>query len=456
VTSLRARLTLSYAAVVAVVLIVVALVLTRFAFAFLAQPTLDAVAQTVTAGNAVVEEFPDETATMIAQRVRSIAPRGVVVMAPPENAPAPPLSDPVHGVRQLSVESLLGLRPRPIVLANRRAVLVAPDMRELEPTVRLYLESLALSIVVSMVIAWLVARWITAQAIGPLITVTAELRRFAAGDFTPRSVATSDRSELGALIAAYNGATAQVAAAFAERTRADEQMRRFVADAGHELRTPLTVVSGFLDVLEKGGVDDASIRERAFRTLRVETHRMRRLVERLMVLARLDRADATPPQVLDVAEIADGAVAEIEAARRGEIALDVAARGAQVLGDRGDVHEAIGNLVDNALKYGAGSPVTVDVRREADDVVVRVRDGGPGIPEGERAHVFERFFRGTRTTAVEGSGLGLSIAERAAARCGGSVRLERSGPDGTTFALVLPAHEGRDARAAEPNRIRIG
>jgi two-component system, OmpR family, sensor kinase len=452
VTSLRSRLTLSYAAVVAVVLIAVALVLTRFAFAFLAEPAFDAVAQAVTTGNAIVAAHPNDSPATIAKLVRAAAPRGVVVMAPPENTPAPPPNDNARGMRQISLESLLGLRPRRVALPQGVPILIAPDLHALAPTVRIYLESLGLSILVAIVIAWLVARWITAQAIGPLIAVTAELRRFAAGDFTPRSVATSDRSELGALIAAYNGATAQVAAAFAQRTRVDEQMRRFVADAGHELRTPLTVVSGFLDVLEKGGVDDPGIRERAFRTLRVETHRMRRLVERLMVLARLDRAEAPVPEIVDVAEIADGAVAEIEAARRGEIALSVLSRKTQVLGDRGDLHEAIGNLVDNALKYGAGSPVTVEVRRDADDVVVRVRDLGPGIPENERPHVFERFFRGGRTASVEGSGLGLAIAERAAARCAGTVRLESTGPHGTTFALVLPAH---GARAAEPEPVRF-
>lgn len=225
-------------------------------------------------------------------------------------------------------------------------------------------------------------------------------------------------------------------------------MRRFVADAGHELRTPLTVVSAFVDVLERGGADDADIRARAFRTLRTETRRMRRLVERLMALARLERPEAAGTEAVDVAEIAEGAVAEVQAARRGDVALTVATDDTQVRADRGELHEAIGNLVDNAVKYGAGSAVRVDIRREGGDVVVRVSDGGPGIPENERTHVFERFFRGEQTTGIEGSGLGLAIVERAAARCGGTVRLENS-TAGTTFALVLPLLRAVPEESAE-------
>src|ERR1700682_5458342 len=110
-------------------------------------------------------------------------------------------------------------------------------------------------------------------------------------------------------------------------------MRRFVADAGHELRTPLTVVSGFLDVLERGGITDAAIRPRAFRTLRTETLRMRRLVERLMALARLERPDATEPETVDLISIAQEAIAEVSAARRGTVTLHDAGGDALVMGD---------------------------------------------------------------------------------------------------------------------------
>jgi signal transduction histidine kinase len=456
VTTLRSRLTFSYAALVAVVLIVVAVVLTRFAFSLLAQPTLDVVTQRVAEANAIVAAHSEMNARDLGMLVkRSLSGGGVVVLLPPPDMPAgpPARDDPQSVMRAFSVPSLLGLQGRLVRMPDGGRIIIAPDMRRLVPAVRLYLASLAFSIVAALVLAWAAARWITAQAIAPLITVTAELRRFAGGDFTPRPVTTNDRSELGELIAAFNGAAAQVAAAFAERVRVEDQMRRFVADAGHELRTPLTVVSGFLDVLERGGITDSGIRLRAFSTLRTETRRMRRLVERLMALARLERPDAVEPETVDVIAITQEAIAEVSVARRGSVVLHTAGGAALVMGDPGELYEAVANLVDNALKYGAGSPVRVDVVREAGHVVVCVNDRGPGIPPAERALVFERFFRGEATAGVDGSGLGLAIVERAAARCGGTVRLECDEATGTTFVLRFRAKSGGAQRAA---LLRLG
>ena len=150
-------------------------------------------------------------------------------------------------------------------------VVISPDYWRLRSAVNLYFETLGASIVLAILIAWLVARWLTGQAIRPLLTVTAELRRFAGGDFTPRLVSTADREELGSLIDAYNGAAAKVAAAFDERQHVEEHIRRFVADAGHELRTPLTVIDGYLQILRKAKPDDATDRERALATLQAQT-----------------------------------------------------------------------------------------------------------------------------------------------------------------------------------------
>jgi two-component system OmpR family sensor kinase len=456
--SLRGRLTLAYASVVAAVLIVLAVILTRFAFTFLTQSTFTAVADSVAAAQALVAAHPHEDTPDLRRLIVTTATRpGVIVRLPPprmQRGRGGQHGDPPHNAaEQVSLTSLLGLRPRFVRMGDGNEIFIAPDLRVIEPAVNTYLASLAASVVLALVLAWLLARWITAQAIAPLITVTGELRRFASGDFTQRPVTTSDRSELGELIAAYNGATAQVESAFAERIRLEEQMRRFVADAGHELRTPLTVISGFIDVLARGGDDDPEIRERALRTLKTETHRMRRLVERLMALARLERPERTNVETVDVGEIARDAAAQVGAARRREVEVRADAANALVLGDPGELHEAIGNLVDNALKYGAGSPVTVDVSGDGEHVLVAVRDHGPGIPAREQPHVFERFFRGQNVSDVEGTGLGLAIVERAAARGGGSVRLQ-SGPEtGTAFTLVLPAHA---PKAEDARELRVG
>jgi signal transduction histidine kinase len=357
---------------------------------------------------------------------------------------------------RFDLSSALGLRPT-FVHVGTVDLIIAADRPVLESRVRWYLFTLFGALIVSFVAAWLLARWIAAQAVQPLIAVTGELQRFAAGDFTPRSVQGGDVSDVGALIEAYNGAAAQVSAAFEERGRAEERMRRFLADAGHELRTPLSIVTAYIEVLRKGGVDDAGLRDRAFSTLAAETMRMRRLVERLVALARLESPETTQPVVVDLGALAGDAVEAIVAARgvAGNVLAD-AESGAYVRADPADLHEAITNLIDNAIKYGDGSLVRVTVRHEQGAVSVRVSDCGPGIPPADREKIFERFYRSAEQQTTEGSGLGLAIAKRAAARAGGELELERTGDRETVFRLRLPLHVagelGEDAGTA--NQLR--
>lgn len=452
--TLRSRLTLSYAAFAALPLVALALILTRLWFAFAAQPTLDAVSRAVASAELIVAAHPGESARTLAPALLRLGGNGVVVLLPPPDFPlrGGGRADEVQALRGYSLTTPLGLRERRVAIPGGAPILIAPDLHRFAPALRLYLVLLGLSVAAAIALAWIIARWLTLQAIAPLITVTAELRRFAGGDLTPRRLTSSDRAELGALTTAFNGAATQVAAALDERIRVEEQMRRFVADAGHELRTPLTAIGGFVDLLERGVIRDPQVRDRAFATLRAETMRMRRLVERLMTLARLERPEAAVLETVDVAEIAGNAVDEAVAARHGDVRL--VRRDAQALlalAEPGELHEAIRNLVDNALKYGAGTPVAVELRRDGEQVELRVTDGGPGIPPAERPHVFERFFRGDETAGIEGSGLGLAIAERAARRCGGTVALDQRGAPGTTFVLRLP---GRPARVRlEPLQV---
>jgi two-component system OmpR family sensor kinase len=449
--SLRARLTLAYTSLVALVLCLVALLGARLEFDALAHPTLDAVETSFRIAETIVASHPDAPSGILETEIATAARRdGVIVRVPTARAQSRALPEPPRNLERLSITSLLGLRPH-VVRVGSDSVIIAPDLDRLRPAFNATATTFAISVVASVALAWAFARWITGLAIRPLLTVTAELRRFAGGDFTPREVRTTDHHELGALIDAYNGATAKVAAAFGERRDVEQHMRRFVADAGHELRTPLTVIDGYLQILRKGQPDDLALRERALATLEAQTARMRTLVERLMVLARLERPAPARAGEIDVAAVAADAIADVTAARGGNVVLDAGAV-PPVVADDADVHEAIENLVDNAVKYGAGSDVLVTLSARDDMVVVRVRDGGPGIPAAERARIFERFFRGDGRGDVEGSGLGLAIVERAVARCGGRVVLERAEPGDTVFALELPAAR---ARVTDPTPLNV-
>ena len=455
--SFRARLTLSYAIFAAVLLTLVSGVLIVFFTYLSTRPIVDAVAKTTAAVEAVVAGDRGKPEAAVIADVRALrVPAGVILRVNEERRFGPdgpggipsrrPSPDLRRGDRNaFDLIRMLATRPRIVPTGPHGFVFIAPDLQQVRAIINVVGLVFLATLVLTLIASWWIGRWITAQAVAPLNDIAGELRRFAAGDFSPRSVATSDTSEVGQLVAAYNGAAAQVAAALSERARVEAHMRRYLGEAGHEMRTPLTVISGYLDVLERGGIHDAALRERALPTMRTQTQRLRALVERLMTLARLDRDDRGEAEIVDLAAATRDAIAEATAARGGTVNLTVDGTAA-VYAEPAEIHEALINLVDNAIKYGAGSAVDVAVTG-SDEVVVRVTDRGPGVTPSDGARLFERFFRGAAAEGVEGSGLGLAIVSRAAERCGGSIALENPGPGGTTFRLALPPY-----RAAEHDR----
>jgi two-component system OmpR family sensor kinase len=218
-------------------------------------------------------------------------------------------------------------------------------------------------------------------------------------------------------------------------------MRQFVADAGHELRTPLTVVGGFLDVLRKRTPADAEPTLRIFDIIDVERKRMRVLIDNLVLLARLDRPqDAREIGIVDVAKIAEHVV---ESRRPLSPTTTIRLFPAQsddayVIADEFEIHEAVGNLVDNARKYAENAPIDVRVTVDPHVVRVEVADGGPGMSPEELEHAFERFYRGERRGEIEGSGLGLAIVKRATERANGTISLHSRDGHGTTATIELP------------------
>jgi two-component system OmpR family sensor kinase len=437
--SLRVRLTFSYTLTCALALALVVLVTSRLAFGILMHPLIEAVQQSADAARRVIAAHPDASLVVLEKAIVRAASRpDVSIIVIPNNGihTAAPRQDVFKSLPESA--SRLGFQ-RVLISARDGTVFIAPDFRRVNPMIQGYITYVAASLLGAVLAAWLIARWITTQALNPLVLVTSELERFGNGDFSTRPVATGfDRSELGRLTTAYNAAASQVSAAFEERERVAHEMRTLLGDAGHALRTPLTVVTGFIDVLDGASFDDPRVRERAIRSMRIETRRMRLLVEGLMSLARMEQTENRSPTRVNVGAAAEIAIEQVRATRGGDVTLRRSS-GAVVLADPAEVHEAVVNLVENAVKYGAGTPVSVDVTRDNGIVVVRVGDHGPGIPESDHARIFERFFRGEHRPTIDGSGLGLAIVARAIGRCGGSVQLERADPGDTSFSLRMPA-----------------
>jgi signal transduction histidine kinase len=234
----------------------------------------------------------------------------------------------------------------------------------------------------------------------------------------------------------------QLEGMLAERNAAAKEYQRFLADAGHELRTPLTIVSWYVDILS-GEFPAPDVVQQILTGLRTETARMRALVEKMLLLGRLDSASAIP-RLVDVADVARDVSVQMRARYPGrEIALRT--QSAMIIADQDDVYEAVRNLVENALRYAPRSPVEIEILADASGATIAVIDRGEGIAEGERTLIFERFYRGRSRTDGEGSGLGLAIVSRVAKQWNGAIDVE-SRPGRTMFALRFPLAEEEPAR----------
>ena len=289
----------------------------------------------------------------------------------------------------------------------------------------------------SIFLSWFVGRLFAQQALRPINEVSDSLRALADGDYTQRRFVMAGGDEVASLTAAFNDAAESVASAINDRRHAEERMRQFAADASHELRTPLTVIGGYIDVLRRGAVEEPKIARQILSTMSIEKEHMRGLIDRLMRLARLD--SEAEPRVEEI-NVADLLRSQCEAARRldDRRMIDYSVDGLETIqADRGELSEAVWNVIENALKYAPDAPIHLRATRNDGHSIITVRDEGPGMPESERVHAFERFYRGDQRGEISGAGLGLAIAKRVVERAGGDIAIDSAPGHGTAVTITL-------------------
>jgi len=233
---------------------------------------------------------------------------------------------------------------------------------------------------------------------------------------------------------------ATAAAALAREREAVQ--RELVANASHELRTPIAVIMSFAETLERQLKDSRSLKY--VRVIERHAERMRLLVEELLTLSSLDAGGAAPaPESVELEPVARQIARDLAPlARRKGVSLRVdVTPGERARVDPRHLAHILMNLIDNAIKHNRrGGTARLAAETAPKEIVVIVRDDGPGIPAADLPHVFTRFRRSARARAegVAGTGLGLSIAKSLAEANGGRITTESAGGRGAAFRLVLP------------------
>ena len=223
-----------------------------------------------------------------------------------------------------------------------------------------------------------------------------------------------------------------------EKARVD-----FVANASHELRTPLSALLGFIETLrDEATGDDANVRARFLSVMDKEARRMQRLIDDLISLSRIE-ADkyALPETQVALPLLVRQVIAEIPDLQSGQtIDARIDDNIPAVAGDATQLSQVMHNLIGNAIKYGGGTPVTVELQRDANTVRIRVSDGGDGIAPEHIPRLTERFYRvdAGRSRSLGGTGLGLAIVKHIVERHRGRLDIASQQGLGTTVSVSLP------------------
>ncbi len=309
---------------------------------------------------------------------------------------------------------------------QRRTVVVAQQVADIQHSQHILKVTLLITYPMLLAVLAFIAWRVMGATLRPVEALRSSAERISGAGRSLRLPVPPQHDEIHDLAVTLNRMLDRLAAARARQ-------RSFVADAAHELRSPLASLQAQLEVAQRLGESPATD------DLRAEVLRMSGLVEDLLVLARLD-AEVAPTagrEDIDVPAL----LAEV-GQHYTDARVPVSVRWTEQLvvhGHRDELHRALANLVDNAVRHASGV-VELSARSEGPAVVVSVDDDGTGIPEPERERVFERFTRLDEARARDqgGSGLGLAIVQELVRRSDGDIRLRDAAGGGLSAQLVLP------------------
>ncbi|CAG0932367.1 two-component system, OmpR family, sensor histidine kinase BaeS [Thermoflexales bacterium] len=297
-----------------------------------------------------------------------------------------------------------------------------------ENVARGWLMAGSIAVIIAAVIGW----WISLRITQPVLQLTAVTQHMAEGDLSNRAVV-KRRDELGTLAQSFNEMADQVEATITT-------LRRFVSDAAHELHSPLTALQADLEL--SVSEQDETRRTALIAQAQQQTIRLRELADNLLDLSRVEAHGArTLHELVNLNDLLYD-LSEPYASQADQaglaLQLDLPPEPIKIQGDAGQLHRAIGNLIDNAIKFTPeGGAITIGLRQDAGTSELCIQDTGIGIPEEDLPHLFSRFHRGRNVAGYPGNGLGLAIVKAIIEAHGGRVSAANTSP-GARFCITLP------------------
>jgi two-component system sensor histidine kinase MtrB len=292
---------------------------------------------------------------------------------------------------------------------------------------------LAAGVAILVLLAGFAGALLARRTLRPVDRASKAARSLAEGLLETR-LPVEGRDEFGVWAQSFNEMAGALEAKIADLSAAQARERRFTADVAHELRTPLTALVGEASLLAEHLERMPADSRRPAELLIADVARLRRLVDDLLEISRLDAgAESVHAEPVDLRALV-GATVEARG-WNGRVRLD--GDGLSLTSDPRRLERIVGNLVDNALEHG-GKEVAIRIGRDGEAVAVEIADDGPGIPPEHLPHIFERFYKADEARSGGGTGLGLAIARENARLLGGEIDVSSVPGEGTRFTLRLP------------------
>ncbi|MFD1676409.1 sensor histidine kinase [Alicyclobacillus fodiniaquatilis] len=340
-----------------------------------------------------------------------------------------------NGHKELVVLAPVGPHGQPAGIVQ-----VSTDLRQLQHVLMRQLLIFVVLALIALMVGLLTFSSTLRRTLVPLSQMYDSVRRVDAGNMDERVVPDKAQSEIALLANSFNSMLERLSVSFAAERAAKHRLRQFVADASHELRTPLTSIRGFIEVLLRQDNVPADQLQSALKSMLGESERLTKLVEDLLLLAKLDRE-----QALELTEARmDLVIAQMEdqlrllaGDREVVLVLDVV----HARFDRDKMKQVLFNLFQNAVQHTSPETGRIGVSLvQAEGVYLTVRDNGHGIAPEHKDKLFERFYRAdaARSRQQGGAGLGLAITKSIVAQHGGTIACESELGRGTTFTVWLP------------------
>ena len=346
--------------------------------------------------------------------------------------------DLVYVARQIDI-----IEGPPEVFPNLQFIRVSLELTDVNRIMYEIRFKIVLASIVVLILVILASQVIARRLSNPIVEIGDIVKEIKAGNLDQKLPVRS-QDEIGRLAALINEMTDRLKADIEQMKKLERVRTEFLGNVSHELRTPIFSLKGFLETLIDGAIDDKSV-NRAF--VEKAYHHANRLDELLSDLIEISRIESGEMKMsfryFDVSswlKQLTGDFADLAAKKKQKVIAEVPDREILVLGDKDRLKQAVGNIVDNAIKYSSeGAATLVRVEEGIGKVVVSVADTGPGIEPEHLPRIFERFYRvdKARSREVGGTGLGLAIVKHIVEAHGSKIGVSSEVRKGTTFSFEL-------------------